>query len=216
MIKVMLADDHHIVREGLRGLLEKQGDMEVLGEAQNGREAVRLCRQLRPDIVIMDISMPDLNGMDATRQILADSQTVKVVALSMHSDKHFVDGMLRAGVKGYLLKDCASEELIQCIHAVSAGRVYLSPAITPMIVSEFVNPTPRDCLSATPELSAREREILQMIAEGRSTKKIADSLFISVKTVESHRKKIMDKTGVKTVAELTKYAIRLGLTTVDR
>jgi DNA-binding NarL/FixJ family response regulator len=216
MIKVMLADDHHIVREGLRSLLEKQGDMEVLGEAQNGREAVRLCRQLRPDIVIMDISMPDLNGMDATRQILADSQTVKVVALSMHSDKHFVDGMLRAGVKGYLLKDCASEELIQCIHAVSAGRVYLSPAITPMIVSEFVNPTPRDCLSATPELSAREREILQMIAEGRSTKKIADSLFISVKTVESHRKKIMDKTGVKTVAELTKYAIRLGLTTVDR
>jgi DNA-binding NarL/FixJ family response regulator len=216
MIKVMLADDHHIVREGLRGLLEKQGDMEVLGEAQNGREAVRLCRQLRPDIVIMDISMPDLNGMDATRQILADSQTVKVVALSMHSEKHFVDGMLRAGVKGYLLKDCASEELIQCIHAVSAGRVYLSPAITPMIVSEFVNPTPRDCLSATPELSAREREILQMIAEGRSTKKIADSLFISVKTVESHRKKIMDKTGVKTVAELTKYAIRLGLTTVDR
>lgn len=214
MIKVILADDHHIVREGLRGLLEKQKGVEVIAEAQNGREAVMLCRQLRPDIVVMDITMPDLNGIDATRQILDEVPKVKVIALSMHSDKQFVDGMLRAGVKGYLLKDCASEELILCIQTVSSGRVYLSPTITPMVVREFVNPTPEDVLGAGAVLSSRERQVLQMIAEGRSTKEIADLLFISVKTVESHRKKIMDKTGLHTVADLTKFAIRQGLTSV--
>jgi len=216
MIKVMLADDHHIVREGLRGLLEKQSDMQVVGEAQNGREAVRLCRQLRPDIVVMDISMPDLNGIDAARQILDEVEKVKVIALSMHSDEHFVEGMLRAGVKGYLLKDCASEELIQCIHTVSSGRIYLSPTITPMIVREFVNPTRGDATSTIAELSGREREVLQMIAEGRATKEIADSLFISVKTVESHRKNIMKKTDLHTVADLVKYAIRNGLTSIGQ
>jgi DNA-binding NarL/FixJ family response regulator len=216
MIKVMLAEDHHIVREGLRGLLEKQSDMEVVGEARNGREAVRLCRQLRPDIVVMDISMPDLNGIDATRQILEEDEKVKVIALSMHSDKHFVDGMLRAGVKGYLLKDCVTEELIQCIHTVSSGRIYLSPSITPMLVREFVQPTRNDVMPASVELSGREREVLQMIAEGRSTKEIADSLFISVKTVETHRKNIMRKTGLFTVAELVKYSIRNGLTSVGQ
>lgn len=214
MIKVILADDHHIVREGLRGLLEKQKGVEVIAEAQNGREAVMLCRQLRPDIVVMDITMPDLNGIDATRQILDEVPKVKVIALSMHSDKQFVDGMLRAGVKGYLLKDCASEELILCIQTVSSGRVYLSPTITPMVVREFVNPTPEDVLGAGAVLSSRERQVLQMIAEGRSTKEIADLLFISVKTVESHRKKIMDKAGLHTVADLTKFAIRQGLTSV--
>jgi two-component system, NarL family, response regulator NreC len=214
MIKVILADDHHIVREGLRGLLEKQADMEVVAEAPNGREALRLSRQLKPDLVVMDISMPDLNGIDATRQILDEMPKVKVIALSMHADKQFVEGMLRAGVKGYLLKDCASEELIQCIHTVSSGRVYLSPAITPMIVREFVNPTRNEVPAVSCELSGREREVLQMIAEGRSTKEIADALFISVKTVESHRKNIMNKTELHTVAELVKYAIRLGLTSV--
>jgi DNA-binding NarL/FixJ family response regulator len=215
MIKVILADDHHIVREGLRGLLQKQKDFEITAEAQNGLEAVRLCKQLRPDIVVMDITMPDLNGIDATRQILDEVPKVKVIALSMHSDKQFVDGMLRAGVKGYLLKDCASEELILCIQTVSSGRVYLSPAITHMVVREFVNPTREDVLDAGAALSSRERQVLQMIAEGRSTKEIADLLFISVKTVESHRKKIMEKTNLHTVADLTKYAIRLGLTSLE-
>lgn len=216
MIRVLLADDHHIVREGLRGLLEKQNDMEVVGEAQTGREAVRLCRLLKPDIVVMDITMPDLNGIDATRQVLDEGPKVKVIALSMHSDKNFVDGMLRAGVSGYLLKDCASEELIQCIHTVSLGRIYLSPSITPIIVSQFVNPLQKDGMPVDAELSGREREVLQMIAEGRSTKHIADALFISVKTVESHRKNIMRKTGLYTVAELVKFAIRQGLTSVGR
>ena len=214
MIRVILADDHHIVREGLRGLLEKQNDMEVIAEAQNGREALRLCRQLHPDIVIMDITMPDLNGIDATREILDEVPKVKVIALSLHSDQQFVDGMLRAGVKGYLLKDCVSEELILCIQTVSSGRVYLSPAITHMVVREFVNPTLEDVLDASTALSPRERQVLQMIAEGRSTKEIADQLSISVKTVESHRKKIMEKTNLHTVAELTKFAIRHGLTSV--
>jgi DNA-binding NarL/FixJ family response regulator len=214
MIKVILADDHHIVREGLRGLLEKQKDFEIIAEARNGREAVRLCQQLQPDIVVMDITMPDLNGIDATRHILDEVPNVKVIALSMHSDKQFVDGMLRAGVKGYLLKDCASEELILCIQTVRSGRVYLSPAITHIVVREFVNPTLEDVLDAGAPLSPRERQVLQMIAEGRSTKEIADLLFISVKTVESHRKKIMEKTNLHTVADLTKFAIRRGLTSV--
>jgi DNA-binding NarL/FixJ family response regulator len=140
---------------------------------------------------------------------------VRVVALSMHSDKHFVDGMLRAGVTGYLLKDCASEELIQCLKVVHSGRIYLSPTITPILVREFIQPTRNDLLAANPSLSAREREVLQMIAEGRNTKEIADALFISVKTVETHRKNIMEKTNLRTVAKLVKYAIRNGLTTVE-
>jgi DNA-binding NarL/FixJ family response regulator len=189
--------------------------MEVIGEARNGREALRLFRQLNPDVIIMDITMPDLNGIDAARQILQENPRVKVVALSIHSDKHFVDGMLRAGVKGYLLKDCVSEELIQCIHAVSSGRIYLSPAITPMIIKGFVNPTAEEVLNANVDLSRREREVLQMIAEGRATKEIAEALCISVKTVESHRKNIMDKTELHTVADLVKYAIRHGLTSVE-
>lgn len=215
MTRVLLAEDHRIVREGLRALIEKQSDMQVVAEAGNGRQAVQMAHKHGPDIIIMDITMPDLNGIDATCQILKEAPKVRVIALSMHSDKHFVNGMLRAGVKGYLLKDCVSEELIQCIHAVISGRIYLSPAITPMIVKEFISPTRGDVLAANAELSAREREVLQMIAEGRSTKKIADSLCISVKTVETHRKNIMEKTELHTVADLVKYAIRQGLTTVE-
>jgi DNA-binding NarL/FixJ family response regulator len=215
MTRVLLAEDHRIVREGLRALIEKQSDMQVVAEAGNGRQAVQMAHKHGPDIVIMDITMPDLNGIDATCQILKEAPQVRVIALSMHSDKHFVNGMLRAGVKGYLLKDCVSEELIQCIHTVISGRIYLSPAITPMIVKEFISPTRGDVLAANAELSAREREVLQMIAEGNSTKKIADSLCISGKTVETHRKNIMEKTELHTVADLVKYAIRQGLTTVE-
>lgn len=215
MTRVLLAEDHRIVREGLRALIEKQSDMQVVAEAGNGHQAVQMAHKHGPDIVIMDITMPDLNGIDATCQILKEAPQVRVIALSMHSDKHFVNGMLRAGVKGYLLKDCVSEELIQCIHTVISGRIYLSPTITPMIVKEFISPTRGDVLAANAELSAREREVLQMIAEGNSTKKIADSLCISVKTVETHRKNIMEKTELHTVADLVKYAIRQGLTTVE-
>jgi DNA-binding NarL/FixJ family response regulator len=209
-----LADDHKIVRDGLRVLIGRCEDMEVVAEAETGRDAVRLSRKHLPQIVIMDISMPDLNGIDATRQILAEVEGVKVIALSMHSDKQYVDGMLRAGVSGYLLKDCAADELIQCIRIVLSGRICLSPGITGLLVNEYLQPAKDQTPEVHNELSDREREVLQLIAEGHSTKDIAQSLHISIKTVETHRKNIMEKANVHTVAELTKYAIRQGLTSV--
>ena len=212
--RVLLADDHKIVRDGLRALIEHCDDLQVVAEADNGRTALNLFRKHNPDIVIMDVSMPDLNGIEATRQILEEGKSVKVIALSMHSDRQFVDGMLRAGVSGYLLKDCAADELIQCIRIVLSGRICLSPGITGFLVNEYLHPTKDEVLAARTELSVREREVLQLIAEGRSTKGIADSLHISIKTVETHRKNIMEKANLHTVAELTKYAIRHGLTSV--
>jgi DNA-binding NarL/FixJ family response regulator len=214
-IRVLLADDHQIVRSGLRALIDRCDDIEVVAEAENGREALQMARKHQPDIVVMDISMPELNGIDAARQILAEVKGVKVIALSMHSDWHYVDGMLRAGVSGYLLKDCASDELIHCIHVVQTGRTCLSPGITGCLVNEYLHPTAENAQAARLQLSDREREVLQMIAEGRSTKEIADSLFISVKTVETHRKNIMRKTNLHTVADLVKYAIRNGLTSIE-
>jgi DNA-binding NarL/FixJ family response regulator len=213
-IQVLLADDHKIVRDGLRVLIERCHDMQVIAEAEDGRKALQLARKHKPDVVIMDISMPDLNGIDATRQILEEVPGTKVIALSMHSDKQFVDGMLRAGAVGYLLKDCAADELIQCIRIVLSGRICLSPGITGFLVNEYLHPTRDEVLAPRTELSVREREVLQLIAEGRSTKDIANSLHISIKTVETHRKNIMEKANLHSVAELTKYAIRHGLTSV--
>lgn len=215
MIRVLLADDHHIVREGLRALIEKQSDMEVVAEAENGRQALRLALELKPDVIVMDITMPDLNGIEVTRRIADEAPQVRVIALSMHSDRNFVNGMLRAGGSGYLLKDCASEELIESIRAVKSGRIYLSPAVTPMRVSEFVQLTRDVVLTANSALSVREREVLQKIAEGRSTRETADLLCISVKTVETHRKNIMEKLDLHTVPDLTKYAIRNGLISAE-
>jgi DNA-binding NarL/FixJ family response regulator len=212
--RVLLADDHKIVRDGLRVLIGRCDDIEVVAEAETGREAVRLSRKHLPEIVIMDISMPDLNGIDATRQILAEAKGVKVIALSMHSDKQYVDGMLRAGVSGYLLKDCAADELIQCIRMVLSGQICLSPGVTGFLVNEYLQPKKDQVLGDHAELSVREREVLQLIAEGHSTKNIAESLHISIKTVETHRKNIMEKAHLHSVAELTKYAIRHGLTSV--
>jgi DNA-binding NarL/FixJ family response regulator len=213
-IQVLLADDHKIVRDGLRVLIERCHDMQVIAEAEDGRKALQLARKHKPDVVIMDISMPDLNGIDATRQILEEVPGAKVIALSMHSDKQFVDGMLRAGAVGYLLKDCAADELIQCIRIVLSGRICLSPGVTGFLVNEYLHPTRDEVLAPRTELSVREREVLQLIAEGRSTKDIANSLHISIKTVETHRKNIMEKANLHSVAELTKYAIRHGLTSV--
>jgi DNA-binding NarL/FixJ family response regulator len=213
-IQVLLADDHKIVRDGLRVLIERCHDMQVIAEAEDGRKAIQLARKHKPDVVIMDISMPGLNGIDATRQILDEAPGTKVIALSMHSDKQFVDGMLRAGAVGYLLKDCAADELIQCIRIVLSGRICLSPGITGFLVNEYLHPTRDEVLAPRTELSVREREVLQLIAEGGSTKDIANSLHISIKTVETHRKNIMEKANLHSVAELTKYAIRHGLTSV--
>ena len=217
MIKVVLADDHQIVRHGLRSLLSAEPDIEVVGEADNGRAVIRLVQELSPQVVIMDISMPDLNGIEATRQILSDFSGVKVIALSMHSDSIFVLNMFKAGASGYLLKDCALEELVKAVRTVMNRKVYLSPSISDIVVKDFViGWSPEDSSSSAYSiLTAREREVLQLMAEGKTTNQIAESLCISVKTVEAHRKQLMTKLDIHSVAELTKYAIRQGLTTLE-
>ena len=209
-ISILLADDHRIIRDGLRSLLSTMPDMEVVGEAENGRQALRIARKYNPDLVIMDISMPDLNGIEATRQILAESPGTKVLALSMHSDRQFVIQMFRAGVSGYLLKNGAFEELVLAIDTVRKNETYLSPKIAGVLVRDLLETTEDN--SASSVLTPREREVLQLIAEGRSTKEIASDLNVSVKTVETHRRQIMDKLELRSVAELTKFALREGIT----
>lgn len=214
-IKILLADDHKITRQGLRSLLEKEPDMEVVAEAEEGRTTVRLARELLPDVVVMDVSMPDLNGMEATRQIRAELPNVKVIALSMHSDNLFVSEMLKSGASGYLLKDCAFEELARAIHVVVEGKTYLSPAISGVVVDDYLHHLTKTESPGFKVLTDREREVLQLIAEGNSTKQVALKLHISVKTVETHRRQIMSKLNIHTIAELTKYAIRQGLTSLE-
>ena len=213
-VRIILAEDHRITREGLVNLLRERADMEVVGEAENGRDAVRLARELSPDLVIMDVTMPDLNGIDATRIITSGGNSTKVIALSMYSDKQFVQGMIQAGASGYLLKDCAFEELVNAIRAVIGGNTYLSPGIAGIVVQDYLNKLTHDRSSADTALTTREREVLQLIAEGKSTKEIATRLSVSVKTVETHRRQIMEKLGIYSIAELTKYAIREGLTSI--
>ncbi len=214
-IRILLADDHKITRQGLRSLLDKQSDMEVVAEAEEGRTAVRLVRELLPNVVIMDVSMPDLNGMEAARQITREFGDVRIVALSMHSDSLFVTEMLKSGASGYLLKDCAFEELARAIRTVVAGKTYLSPSISGVVVDDYLHRLSKADFSGLEVLTSREREVLQLLAEGKSTKRIALKLHISGKTVETHRRQIMNKLDIHTVAELTKYAIRKGLTSLE-
>ena len=213
--KILLADDHKIIREGLRALLEKEPDMEVVGEAQDGITTVRLAKKFLPNIVIMDIGMRDMNGIDATRQIISETQGVKVIALSMHSDRRFVLQMLKAGASGYLLKDSAFEELASAIKTVMAGQPYLSPKITDVVIKEYIVSLPKNEESVFTKITTREREVLQLLAEGKATKQIAAFLNVSVKTIETHRQQIMEKLDIHSVAELTKYAIREGLTSLE-
>ncbi len=214
-ITILLADDHKIVRDGLRALLENQPDMKVVAEAENGRTAVQLAQQKRPQVVIMDISMPDLNGIEATRQMIRELPDIKVIALSMHSDRRYILRMFRAGAVGFLLKDCAFEELVSAINTAIADQPYVSPSIAGIIIQDFVRSGSQISSSATDVLTAREREVLQLLAEGWATKEIASHLHLSVKTVETHRRRIMEKLGLHGIAELTKYAIREGLTSLD-
>ena len=214
-IKIILADDHQIVRHGLRSLLLDEPDMRVVAEADNGRAVMRLVQEVSPDVVIMDISMPGLNGIEATRQIMAECSGVKIIALSMHSDSLFVLNMLKAGASGYLLKDCALEELVKAIRTVVDHKTYLSPGISDVVIKDFISGWSSTDSSAFSVLTAREREVLQLMAEGKTTNQIAEGLCVSVKTVESHRKQIMNKSGIHSVAELTKYAIRQGLTSLE-
>lgn len=208
---ILIADDHRLLREGLRALLERDG-FRIVAEADNGRSAVRLAKQLQPDIVITDIAMPDLNGVEATRQICAEAPRSKILALSMHTESRFVLGILEAGASGYLLKDSAFEELSGAIKAILKDQIYLSPAIAGVVVRQSLGRLESKRRSREAKLSKREREVLQLIAEGQSTKEIAAKLYVSVKTVETHRKQIMDKLNIYSIAELTKYAIREGVT----
>lgn len=214
--KVILADDHKILREGLKTLLMQQNDVEVVGEAGDGFETIRLCNALQPDLVIMDIGMPSLNGIEACKRILSENPKIKVLALSMHSDKQFVINMFKAGASGYLLKDCAADELKVAIQTILGNNFFLSQHISKIVIMELINSRDVSQNKDIPQLSGREKEVLQMIAEGMSTKEIGKKLFISPKTVESHRKNIMQKLELYTLPELTKYAIRAGITFLEK
>lgn len=211
--RIVLADDHQILLAGIRSLLERDLGLQVVAEARDGLEALRAVAEQRPDIVIMDVSMPGMNGIEATRQIRAGWPQVKILCLSMHAEKQFISAALAAGASGYLLKDCALEELERAIRTVIAGHTYLSPAIADTVVADYRTQLAGGALASPSPLSEREREVLQLLAEGVSTKKIAARLALSAKTVASHREHIMAKLGVHSIAELTKYAIRHGLTT---
>ena len=214
-IRVLLSDDHRIVREGLRTLLDKEPDIEVVGEAEDGRSTLELARKLKPQVVIMDITMPDLNGMDATRKIIEELPDVRVLALSMHADQQFVEGMLKAGATGYLPKDCASEELVRAVHTVASNETYLSLRIADVVRRDYLRQAKKVDTPGLPALTARERETLQLLAEGKTTKEIAVHLEVSVKTIETYRQHIMQKLNLYSLAELTKYAIREGLTSLE-
>lgn len=213
-IRLILVDDHKIVRDGLRSLLEKTPGMEVIAEAAEGRAAVQLVRELSPNVVIMDVAMPDLNGIEATRRIREENPETKIVALSMHSDKRFIAGMLNAGASGYLLKDCAFEELAGAVNTIVEGKYYLSPSIAGVVVAEYIRSLPEKKSSVFSDLTAREREVLQLLAEGKNTARIAATLHVSEKTVETHRRNMMNKLGIQSMAGLIKYAIREGLTSI--
>lgn len=213
-VKILLADDHRILRSGLRELLGQKTSFEVVAEAENGREAIKLCRKLLPNIVIMDITMPDLNGMDATRQITEECPATKVIILSVHSEQRFVAEVIKAGASGYILKDCDFNEIISAIAAVNSGRIYLCSRIATVVRNDYLKHLTHAETESSSALTAREREVLQLIAEGKSTKEIAFSFNLSVKTIEAHRQRIMEKLEIRNIAELTKYAIREGLTSL--
>jgi len=216
-IRVLLAEDHTIVRKGLRSLLDAEAGMEVIGEAANGREAVDKVQQLLPDVVVMDIAMPGLNGLEATRQIKKRFPEVKVVILTVHTNEEYIRQILRAGASGYLVKQAAPRELIAAIRAAQRGDSYLSPSVSRKVVAQYVQRAGAVAEQDSYEkLTNREREVLQLIAEGNSTREIADVLHISVKTAESHRAHLMDKLDIHTTAELTRYAIRKGVTSLDQ
>jgi DNA-binding NarL/FixJ family response regulator len=214
--RILLADDHSIMREGLRLLLERDGDMEVVAEAEDGREAVRLAIEMSPHVVIMDIGMPELNGIEATRKIADERPATKVIVLSMHTDKRYVAAALKAGAAGYIWKNGCYKELRSAVQSVMNGQRFLSPAIATSVVDDYVDRLSQESsLTSTISLSPREREVLQLLTEGLSSKEIAAKLGLSSKTVDVHRKQIMDKLGIHSVAELTKFAIREGITPLE-
>ena len=212
-IRVLLADDHTLVRQGLRALLEREADIKVIGEATNGKEVIKKTEALRPDIVVMDVSMPRLNGIEATQKITADHPDVRVVVLSMHAGEDYVKGMLRAGASGYVLKDAPANDLLSAIRAVAAGGYAIHPRVSGSVVAGFLKGIGVE--EPVGDLTPREREVLQLIAEGMTNREIASHLRLSVKTVEAHRTAMMKKLELHGVAELTRWAIRRGLVTSE-
>ncbi len=206
-IRILLADDHAVVRQGFRMILAAQPDMEIVGEAGNGREAVELAEELKPDVVVMDVSMPELNGIEATRRIADSVPRARVLALSMHKDSVYVREMLRAGARGFLLKDAIDRDLLAAVRSVASGEGYLSPAVSEAVLSDYR----RHVTDPLDLLSSREREVLQMIAEGKTNKDIAAALELSVYTVDAHRGRIMEKLNLHSVGELVRFAVRKGL-----
>ncbi len=215
MIRVLLADDHNIVRDGISHILEKEPDISVIAQAENGRVAVKLAMELSPDIVLMDMGMPEMNGIEATRRIVDTMENCSVVILSMYSDKRFVRQALAAGAKGYLLKGCAGAELIRAIRAVAGKEVYVCSKIVDVIVNNYVKQSHGDLSASAADLTPREREVLQLMAEGKNTKEIAFMLEIGAKTVETYRQQLMRKLKIFNVASLTKYAVREGMTSLE-
>lgn len=210
-IKILLADDHAMLRDGLSRSFEQEKDINIVGQAQDGYAALELVKELSPDLVIMDIGMAGLNGIETTRRIAKDYPQVKVIGLSMHSSDKYVREMFRAGASGYLLKNCSFDELVEALRTVMSGKTYISPAIGDMVIKEYTSKENED-KSVFSILSQREREVLQLLAEGKTTKQIGQTLFISPKTVEAHRLRIMDKLRIDNIAQLTKFAIQEGLT----
>ncbi|ANO51771.1 response regulator [Woeseia oceani] len=214
-VRILIADDHQVVRDGLKALLDIPPRFQVIGTACDGREAFALARKLNPDVVIIDIAMPELNGMDATKRMLAEMPGLRIIALSMHSDKRYISGMLQAGALGYVRKESAFEEISAAVEAVSQGNVYLGEGVAGVVVNDYRQMISRGNTDDIDPLSAREREVLQLLAEGKKTSDIAARLHVSSKTVETHRRQIMLKLEIDTVVALTKYAIRQGLISLD-
>ena len=214
-MRILIVDDHGIVREGLKSMIEQQSEMEVVGEAKDGQMAIQLIKELAPDVVIMDVSMPNLNGMEATKYILEQKPDVKVIILSMHQDKHIVAESLKAGASAYVLKSNLFDELLNALSAVQTNRCYLSPRITGVVVENYRTEQTTETTSKSVNLTARDRQILQLIAEGKTIKEIARILHISPKTADAARRRIMNKLDIYNIAELTKYAIREGLTSLE-
>jgi len=211
-IRILLADDHAILRRGLRALLEREPDMEVVGESSDGRDTLKSVEELRPDVVVLDITMPNLNGIEAARQILAKGSETAVLILSMHSDEGYVLRALRAGARGYLLKDAVEGELIQAIRAVAGGKAYFSPEVSRLLVEDYVQGMQQRGLQDSHELlTTREREVLQLLAEGKTSKDIASMLALSVYTVDTHKSNLMQKLSLHSMAELILYSVRKGI-----
>lgn len=211
MIKILLADDHKIMREGIKSLLEKYSDLQIVGEAENGLDIVKLAKEHIPDVIVMDISMPNLSGIEASRQIIGENPGIKIIILTMHTDRRFIAEVIKAGCMGYLIKDCAFDELVNAIHSVIDGKMYISHSLSGIMVKEYIDRIYSEEVDVLSRLTEKEKVVLKQIAEGKNVKEIAAEHGLSIKTVETHRNNIMKKLDLSSVTELVKFAIKEGI-----